>query len=352
MAGSGGAWKVAYADFVTAMMAFFLVMWIVAQNKPVKQAVAHYFSDPSGSGTKPGGSSMMRHNGGKDARGGQGPIRGAKGTGSLETEIKLPGGLDRRPSPGRRPVMATHRDGKESAVGVLLLFGETAAELDKRSREKIDEVVPLMLGKPNKVEVRGHSSRKPLPKGTPFADGWQLSYARCTATMKYLEQHGIEPERLRLSQAGASEPPMVRTTDAELAAQDACVEIYMLDELVAALVEGPSQNASASAAPVDEPDARPQPARKPKPALKPKSSAAPPTKKTIPRGTNKASTKAKSSSAHGATTTSGASKRGTSKGKTSVHPTGTGKSTAKPKSFAKAAPRGKAPASSAKPDHE
>ena len=44
----GGAWKVAYADFVTAMMAFFLVMWITAQSKPVKQAVAEYFEDPLG----------------------------------------------------------------------------------------------------------------------------------------------------------------------------------------------------------------------------------------------------------------------------------------------------------------
>lgn len=49
MAGKGGgAWKVAYADFVTAMMAFFLVMWIVGQDKKVKEAVAHYFMDPMG----------------------------------------------------------------------------------------------------------------------------------------------------------------------------------------------------------------------------------------------------------------------------------------------------------------
>src|SRR3954454_1962252 len=42
----GGAWKVAYADFVTAMMAFFLVMWIVGQSKSVKAGVAGYFRDP------------------------------------------------------------------------------------------------------------------------------------------------------------------------------------------------------------------------------------------------------------------------------------------------------------------
>ena len=42
----GGAWKVAYADFVTAMMAFFLVMWLVGQSKAVRSSVAGYFRDP------------------------------------------------------------------------------------------------------------------------------------------------------------------------------------------------------------------------------------------------------------------------------------------------------------------
>lgn len=47
MAGhGGGAWKVAYADFVTAMMAFFLVMWICGQDQSVKRSVAYYFQDP------------------------------------------------------------------------------------------------------------------------------------------------------------------------------------------------------------------------------------------------------------------------------------------------------------------
>ena len=42
----GGAWKVAYADFVTAMMALFIVLWIVGQSKQVKESVANYFKDP------------------------------------------------------------------------------------------------------------------------------------------------------------------------------------------------------------------------------------------------------------------------------------------------------------------
>ena len=51
--GGGGSWKVAYADFVTAMMAFFLVMWIGAQDTKVRQSVANYFVDPSGVAKKP-----------------------------------------------------------------------------------------------------------------------------------------------------------------------------------------------------------------------------------------------------------------------------------------------------------
>ena len=47
MAGKGGgAWKVAYADFVTAMMAFFMVMWLVGQKEDLKEAVAHHFNHP------------------------------------------------------------------------------------------------------------------------------------------------------------------------------------------------------------------------------------------------------------------------------------------------------------------
>jgi chemotaxis protein MotB len=62
--GGGGSWKVAYADFVTAMMAFFLVMWICAQDQKMKEAVAHYFMDPLGgspigAATKPGKSGSV-----------------------------------------------------------------------------------------------------------------------------------------------------------------------------------------------------------------------------------------------------------------------------------------------------
>ncbi len=53
----GGAWKVAYADFVTAMMALFIVLWLMNSSKQIQQAVGGYFKDPSGT-AKLSGSDM------------------------------------------------------------------------------------------------------------------------------------------------------------------------------------------------------------------------------------------------------------------------------------------------------
>ena len=52
----GGAWKVAYADFVTAMMALFIVLWLMNSSEQVRKAISAYFQDPSGTGKQSGSS--------------------------------------------------------------------------------------------------------------------------------------------------------------------------------------------------------------------------------------------------------------------------------------------------------
>ena len=53
----GGAWKVAYADFVTAMMALFIVLWLMNSSEQVRKAISAYFQDPSGTGQQSGSAS-------------------------------------------------------------------------------------------------------------------------------------------------------------------------------------------------------------------------------------------------------------------------------------------------------
>src|SRR5581483_952493 len=75
----GGAWKVAYADFVTALMALFIVLWMMNSSKAVKQSISGYFRDPKG---------YTRHLGAGPANSGEGlPLRGDK-IGQMRQQIE------------------------------------------------------------------------------------------------------------------------------------------------------------------------------------------------------------------------------------------------------------------------
>ena len=249
MAGKGGgAWKVAYADFVTAMMAFFLVMWIVAQGKPIRQAVAHYFNEPFKTEGK-----------GPDSRAGEPqapPPPPAVKEPVRIPEIGLPAAKPSPPvaprrdpgpppkeTPGRRKApkvesLAIH-DGDRHMRGIVIRFAEDSAELSKPAKEELDRLVPAIRGKRTKIEIRGHTTRLPVPV-TAFKDAWQLSYARSLAAMQYLEQQGIEPDRFRLAQAGFHEPLTIGDLPLQVNAR---VEIYVLAERVEDLVGTPDERA-------------------------------------------------------------------------------------------------------------
>jgi len=254
MAGKGGgAWKVAYADFVTAMMAFFLVMWITAQSKPVKQAIAQYFNEPwasSGSSTglssgPSGGTSLLPSAGSSlmpsDKPGdGSGKKRAESGP---ATRGRVPGEAGSKSPPDaefktlglRKPSLAVLHDGDRRMEGCLVRFAEDSADLSEDGKEQLKRLVPLLVGKRTKIELRGHATRRPPPPGSPYQDSWQLSYARCLATLRYLEQQGIEPERLRLSQAGAYEPQTIGA-EPDGQATNSRVEVYVLDEIAEDLI--------------------------------------------------------------------------------------------------------------------
>jgi chemotaxis protein MotB len=243
MAGKGGgAWKVAYADFTTAMMAFFLVMWIIAQSKAVKEAVARYFQDPFGSSATP---SDKPHAGGKppEPKGGLGLLNSGSSLGVLPKGNNLQGpgrgaeentGKKSRLAAGkafgpRKPSLIAIHDGNRQMEGTVITFAADSAELDEEAKEKLKRLIPSLLGKRYKIEIRGHAMRRPLPPDSPYADAWQLSYARCVATMKFLEQQGVDPELIRLSQAGVYEPFTLRL-EPEKQALNARVELYVLSE--------------------------------------------------------------------------------------------------------------------------
>ena len=264
MAGGGGSWKVAYADFVTAMMAFFLVMWILAQNKPLKKAIAQYFNDPWKTALKPkgdcpGGASMVP---GKDTGNPSGnAIKAGHSSGGDRNKpnLRLHGFAtsnsvgsakkDPEAKPADRPSLFFIHSGDNRCAGTLVLFGEGSDELDVTSQDRLRRLAAEIRGLPNKVEIRGHATRRPASADGPPQDAWALSYSRCMATMNFLEQLGIEQSRIRLSQGGPFEPYSVGPA-AKKRAYNSRVEVYMLSEYAEDLMGTPEERASRLAAPV------------------------------------------------------------------------------------------------------
>jgi chemotaxis protein MotB len=214
MAGKGGgAWKVAYADFVTAMMAFFLVMWIVAQSDQVKQAIAHHFNDPFARESEEEGTAHQKP-----------PRHPAPARTTKHPEHEKEAG-------GSHSVLLNSHGGERTSIGAVVHFADDSAELDAEARRRLAELAPLVVGKPQKLELRGHTSRRPLPPDSPFADHWDLSYRRCLAVMQELEKLGVPPQRIRLSQVAGFEPPAA--PDSQLPGGGyARVEVTLLAETV------------------------------------------------------------------------------------------------------------------------
>ncbi|MEX2173868.1 MAG: OmpA family protein, partial [Pirellulaceae bacterium] len=119
----------------------------------------------------------------------------------------------------------------------IIYFAPHSIELDAQALARLDELLPSILGKPQKLEIRGHASRRPLPEGSPYKDAWQLSYARCLAAMTYLESHGIGAERMRLSQAGVYEP-FGQADGTERLDQQERVEVNLLNEVASDTLTG------------------------------------------------------------------------------------------------------------------
>ena len=232
MAGKGGgAWKVAYADFVTAMMAFFLVMWITSQNKETKTAIAQYFENPLGSVAEARATSIHGIEGASANAPVSGHQAGPHGTNRDGVAGENPGEKKSGAKPPP-PVRIFEKLDKTRAVGAMLLFDEHSAEVTGESRAQLLRLIPQLLGKPNKVEIRGHASPYPLPPGSRFGSPWDLSYARCQATRDLLIKYGIVAERIRMSQDGDSDPYGDNTRTTSMRKLSSRVEVFAVSEFV------------------------------------------------------------------------------------------------------------------------
>ncbi|MCC7475995.1 MAG: flagellar motor protein MotB [Pirellulales bacterium] len=232
MAGGGGAWKVAYADFVTAMMAFFMVMWLTSQSDDVKEAIGGYFQDPWGTSAEsstptiqsPAGISGNAPFG--DQTSGVLPNRWPQANQPDATEKEA--GAASVWEQKQKVFVKTSSD--RNLPTLVVTFTDGSADLTPEARERLTKLLPALVGKQNKIELRAHSTQRPLPSGSAFRSHWHLCYGRAVTTMDFLTDNGVEPDRLRLSQVAAYEPLTTRL-EASWQNENNCVEVFLLTEI-------------------------------------------------------------------------------------------------------------------------
>ena len=146
------------------------------------------------------------------------------------------------------------RPGENVLVGGRIYFDEHSAALSEPSLRKLRTAAEELAGKTQRIEIRGHTTRRPLPAGAPPKDPWDLAYARCRAVQDYLVSQGIDPRRIRLGVAADNEP-LEGEGDLIPVKQNSRVEVHVLNEVVQSL-SGPRE---------DHPPTTPSPSPSPGP---------------------------------------------------------------------------------------
>ena len=240
----GGAWKVAYADFITSMMAFFLVMWIVGQSADIKKNVAGYFNDPIGFS--------------KQSQGGI-----LKGGASLEIKQVAPEKKDWTEEKAQEALAKVGEQIKEALskmpefeafkdqVSIEMTGEGLRIELTEPSGSKLSDssfffdvgsakltqgtatvlkTVSQELGKlPNHVIIEGHTDSRQYPAGAKYTN-WELSADRANAARQLMENNGIRPKQIKEVRGYAD--VKLRISDDPTDRRNRRISIIVLNEFV------------------------------------------------------------------------------------------------------------------------
>ena len=238
----GGAWKVAYADFVTAMMAFFLLMWLLgATNEKQRKALADYFAptivqtktDSAGSTGLFGGDSLVSvdkypHGAAqtgtramtipRDAVGGPREASGREREAeSKKFNLLAQSMMDRIQSKGDLKRLARNLRFTETMEGLRIdivddadfsMFVMGTSQLTPAGAKLFAEVAVPIAEAPNQLMIRGHTDAAPW-SAKAGTNNWRLSVDRAEVTRHYLEFRGIATDRFARIEGVADREPYV-----------------------------------------------------------------------------------------------------------------------------------------------
>ncbi|MCW5937100.1 MAG: OmpA family protein [Fimbriimonadaceae bacterium] len=216
----GGAWKVAYADFVTAMMAFFMVMWIMGMSQETRDVIQGYFRDPAGFMKNP---PKLSVNVGPEGGTLRSPMGQAGAADKEKEEVAVMRAIRDQieqaaeSDPASRKLLESKGvEVKLTPDGVIVELTENEqnsevffklgrAEVRPAAREILAKIAPILAKTGREMVVDGHTDARPLP--TANYDNFDLSHDRANAVRRLLRSGGVPEEQFLAVRGFAARQP-------------------------------------------------------------------------------------------------------------------------------------------------
>jgi chemotaxis protein MotB len=225
-------WMVSFADMITIMMSFFVIMFAIASGEAAKgrrhpspqqqaaiESLQHRFGPKyqpfSSWGLMPGNSPV--------------PHAGSRQKSPPPGNPPSPEGATVKAVRNERARIRVPGHGDRVVIGGVVAFADAGTVLADDQKAHLQMIAEELAGKPHQVEVLGHASNRPLPRGSSGRDRWDLAYTRCREVAQLLRTMKIDPERVRIAVAQAGDAPGGPAAAAP--SGDTQVEVYLTDVL-------------------------------------------------------------------------------------------------------------------------
>lgn len=216
----GGAWKVAYADFVTAMMALFIVLWLLTQSDEAsKERISQYFR----TGMLPGGTLTLGTPAGSNPPVAinifpSGSVGGPReGFPDRDLAAQLEALVKSSTDDPTLKGLASHLQVSNTPEGMLIelvddkdnfLFPVGSASLKPAAAGLLGALAPVFARMRNRLEVHGHSDGRKFESATSKNNNWNLSFERANEARRVLEAAGVPAGKITGVQARADTQPL------------------------------------------------------------------------------------------------------------------------------------------------
>jgi chemotaxis protein MotB len=225
----GGAWKVAYADFVTAMMALFLVLWLVSQaDQKLKEQLANYFKSPGIFNNLQGG--ILE--GPQKVSMSNSPLTSKEEQQMLHKAAEVMKTLFSKNPKFKEYKDLIKIDVTKEGLKIQILdeakkisFESGSAHLNPTAKAILGTIAKVLCTLPNALQVGGHTDKALFPKGSGYTN-WELSADRANAARRELEAVCVKPEQIAKVVGFADTDPFV--PDDPYAPQNRRISILVL----------------------------------------------------------------------------------------------------------------------------